>query len=188
MHADTLDDLLEPAQALARESKDLTQEFDLYMGPSWQDKLIGPDPRATVKQNRTQRAASLDNQLGTHLSKNGMDMFIPDDEPKGSMYTPEEHVFLAKELVHPFQSLPNLPMDLNFAAEASVKDVQAARMQRMTKAQRLSKLAEKAEELDQQIWDRMSSSVNVVAGKARLGLLTVLMFILRWPDWQLTSL
>ena len=34
----------------------------------------------------------------------------------------------------------------------------------------------------------MSASVRVVAGKARLGLLTVLMFILRWPDWQLTSL
>ena len=34
----------------------------------------------------------------------------------------------------------------------------------------------------------MSASVRVVAGKARLGLLTVLMFIQRWPNWQLTSL
>ena len=80
LHADTLDDLPEPAQALAQEFQDLTQEFDLYMGPSWQDTLIGPDPAATGKQNRTQRAASLDNQLGTQLSRNGLDMLIPDDQ------------------------------------------------------------------------------------------------------------
>ena len=158
------------------------------MGPSWQDRLIGLDPAATGKQNRTQRATSLDNQLGTHLSKNGLDMVIPDDKPKGSMYTPEEHVLLAKELTHPFQSPPNLPMDLTFAAETSLTDVQVAGMKRMRNAQQLLKLAEKAENLDHQIWSRMSSSVKVVAGKARLGLLTVLMFILRWPDWQLTSL
>ena len=34
----------------------------------------------------------------------------------------------------------------------------------------------------------MQDSVKVVAGRARLGLLTVFMFVLRWPDWQLTSL
>ena len=38
------------------------------------------------------------------------------------------------------------------------------------------------------IWDRMSASVKVAAGKARFGFLTVLMFVLSWPDWQLTSL
>ena len=38
------------------------------------------------------------------------------------------------------------------------------------------------------IWDRMSASVKVAAGKARLGFLTVLMIVLRWPDWQLTPL
>ena len=63
-----------------------------------------------------------------------MDILIPDDQPKGSKYTPEEHVLLVKELTHPFQSPPNLPMDLQFATETSVKDVQAARMKRMTKA------------------------------------------------------
>ena len=44
-----LDDLLEPLQVLAREFKDLTQNFDQYMGPSWQKKLIVPDPAATGK-------------------------------------------------------------------------------------------------------------------------------------------
>ena len=38
------------------------------------------------------------------------------------------------------------------------------------------------------IWDRMSASVKVAAGKARLGFLTVLMFVQRWRDWQLTWL
>ena len=79
-------------------------------------------------------------------------------------------------------------MDLQFAAEISVNDVAAARERRSLKAQRLTQLAGKTEELDQNIWSRMSTSVKVVAGKARLGLLTVLMFVLRWPDWQLTSL
>ena len=69
-------------------------------------------------------------------------MLIPDDQPKGNMYTPEAHVLLAKDLTHPFQSLPNLPMDLKFASETSVADVQAATMQRIKKAQRLAELAE----------------------------------------------
>ena len=38
------------------------------------------------------------------------------------------------------------------------------------------------------IWDRISASVRVAAGKARLGFLTVPMFVILWPDWQLTSL
>ena len=113
---------------------------------------------------------------------------VRDTQPKGNMYTPEAHVLLAKDLTHPFQSPPNLQMNFKFASETSVADVNAARMQRMKKAQRLAELAEKAESLDQQIWDRMSASVRVVAGKARFSLLTVLMFVLRWPDWQLTSL
>ena len=113
------------------------------MGTAWEDKLIGPDPCATGKQNRTQRAASLDNQLGTNLSKNALPMLIPDDQPKVSMYKPEEHVLLAKELTHPYQSPPNLPMDLRFASEVSVKDVAAARERRRVKAQRLTQLAEK---------------------------------------------
>ena len=74
------------------------------------------------------------------------------------MYTPEQHVLLAKELTHPFQSPPNLPMDLTFAAESSVTDVQAARMKRMAKAPRRFKLAEKAEKLDHLIWSRRQSS------------------------------
>ena len=188
MHADILDDLLEPAYALAQEFQDLTWEFDDYMGTKWKSKLIGPDPDATGKQNRTQRAASLDNQLGTHLSKNGLPMLIPDDQPKGSMYTPQEHVLRAKQLAHPYQSPPHLPMDLKFASKASVEDVSATRERRQSKAHRLEQLASKSDILDRMIWSRMSTSVKVVAGKARLGLLTVLMFVLRWPDWQLTSL
>ena len=127
------------------------------MGTTWESKLIGPDPCATGKQNRTQRAASLDNQLGTHLSQNGLPMFIPDDQPKGNMYKPEEHVLLAKELTHPYQSPPNLPMDLKFAAEASVEDVSATRERRQGKAHRLEQLASKTEDLDRMIWSRMST-------------------------------
>ena len=34
----------------------------------------------------------------------------------------------------------------------------------------------------------MPKDVKVAAGTARLGLLTILSLILRWPDWQMTSL
>ena len=56
------------------------------------------------------------------------------------------------------------------------------------KAQRSGQLADKAEDLDEQIWQRMPSSVKVATGKSRFGLLTVLTLILRWPDWQTISL
>ena len=115
-------------------------------------------------------------------------MLIADDQPKVNMCTPEAHVLLAKDLTHPFQSPPNLPMDLKFASETSIADMHAAGMHRMEKAKRLAQLVEQIESFDQQIWDRVSEYVRVVAGKARLGLLTVLMFILRWLGWQLTSL
>ena len=39
-----------------------------------------------------------------------------------------------------------------------------------------------------EIVNRMASSVKVAAGTLKLGLLTVLTLILRWPDWQMTSL
>ena len=138
MHPDILDDLLEPAYALACEFQDLTQEFDSCMGPEWQNSLIGPDPGASGEQSRTLRAASLGTQLGTHLSKNGREMLIPDDQPKGSVNTPEQHVLLAKELDHPFQLPLRLPLDLHFASEAATADVQTTRVKRMKKAQRLA--------------------------------------------------
>ena len=58
----------------------------------------------------------------------------------------------------------------------------------MRRAQRLEESAETSEYLDKAIWERMSDSVKVAAANARLGLLTVLTFILRWPDWQMTTL
>ena len=70
----------------------------------------------------------------------------------------------------------------------ATNDATTERMKRLHKAQRLAELAEKSKQLDTIIWDRMSTSVKVAAGKARLGFLTVPMFVMRWPDWQLTSL
>ena len=71
-------------------------------------------------------------------------MLIPDDQPKGSMYTPEAHVLLAKDLTHPVQSPPNLQMDLKFAPEASIADVHATRMQRMKKSPEISTVGRKS--------------------------------------------
>ena len=58
----------------------------------------------------------------------------------------------------------------------------------MKRAPRLDELAERSEHLDKAIGERMSGFVKVAAATARLGLLTVLTFLLRWPAWQITSL
>ena len=42
--------------------------------------------------------------------------------------------------------------------------------------------------MDAKIVSRMASPVKVAAGSLKLGFLTVLALILRWPDWQMTSL
>ena len=46
MYPDILDDLFTPALELAQEFKDLTVDFDKFMGTSWANTLIGPDPGA----------------------------------------------------------------------------------------------------------------------------------------------
>ena len=150
--------------------------------------LVGPDPGAQGRLNRAQRAASLGVQQSTHLFKNCMKMLIPDDNPKGSMLKPKEHVSKAKALEHPFQAPPDLPLDLQFASNASIPDITSVRALRMQKAQRLSELADKADAIDTNIWNRMPKDVKVSAGTARLGFITVLTLLLRWPDWQMTSL
>ena len=187
-YPDVLDDLFPSAMQLADEYSDLTAEFDDFTGPEWKACLVGPDPGAKGRLNRAQRAASLGVQQGTHLSRNGMKMLIPDDKPKGSMLTPKAHVEIAKLLEHPFQTPPDLPLDLQFAANASVPDITSVRALRLRKAQRLSELAEKANVIDKKIWSRMHKDVKVPAGSVRLGFITVLTLLLRWPDWQMTSL
>ena len=78
--------------------------------------------------------------------------------------------------------------DLQFAAEMNVTDPGGTALRRREKLKRLRRLAKEEEPLDNLIWERMAESVKIAAGTLRLGLLTVLIFILTWPDWQLTSL
>ena len=92
-------------------------------------------------------------------------MLIPDDNPKDSMLKPKEHVMKARQLDHPFQLPPNLPLDLQYAASASIPNTEGVRKERLAKAKRISQLADKSEFLDKQIWNRMPSSVKVTAGK-----------------------
>ena len=64
-----------PAYALAQEFQDLTPDSAIY-GHRMGRQAHRARPCASGKQNRIQQAASLDNQLGTRLSKNGLPMFI----------------------------------------------------------------------------------------------------------------
>ena len=137
IYPDVLDDLFTPALELAKEFQDLTADFDVFMGPSWIDKLIGPDPGAIGRQNQSQRSVGLGVQRGTHLSTQGMPMLIPDDNKKGSTLAPEAHVTKAPTLDRPFQTHPNLLLDLQYAFLESAERIQHLRFIRMKRAQRL---------------------------------------------------
>ena len=59
-HPDVLDDLWPQFGELAEEFKDLTEEFDAWLPEEWSGKLVGPDPGAGGRKNRSERAAMLE--------------------------------------------------------------------------------------------------------------------------------
>ena len=69
MYFDILHDLFAPVLKLEDKYQDPTEAFGSFTGPQWQNKLIGPDPGAVGRRNRSQRAAGL-----TLLSNNSLDM------------------------------------------------------------------------------------------------------------------
>ena len=111
---DVLDDVFTEAAFIANSYRDLTTEFDDYIEPHWHGGLVGPDPEAGGRKSRTQRTAAIGVQQNTHLSRAGLQLLIP--EPR---LGPQEHVALARTLLHPFSYSHELPLDLMFAAELS---------------------------------------------------------------------
>ena len=69
---DCLDDLLAPIGQISSKYTDLACEFDKYIPSEWTSKLVGPDPGAGGRKNRSQRQAATGMQAGTHMSKNGL--------------------------------------------------------------------------------------------------------------------
>ena len=59
---------------------------------------------------------------------------------------------------------------------------------RATELRTLIDLANELQPIERKIQDCICSSARVASGSLRLAFLTALTFILRWPDWQLTSL
>ena len=133
-HPDILDDILPHAQSIAAEFQDLTCELDQLLPEEWNMKLVGADPGAGGRKNRSERAAAVGIQQGTHLSRNGLEMLIP-----LGLTSPLDHVDMATKLDHPFTKPVNIPLDLQFAASRSAMDPQAADANRRKKMQRLEK-------------------------------------------------
>ena len=131
--------------------------------------------------NRNQRRGSMGAQGGIFLSKSGTESIIPLDTPM------EEHVQISKTLQHPFRAPPQIPLDLRFAASTAASP-STARLWRQEQWRSIETLASKSEGLDAALLDRMPPSVKMVAGSLRLGFLSVIIQLLRWPDWQLPSL
>ena len=75
---DMLDDLFAEASFLAKGYADLVSEFDAYLAPHWHGDLVGPDPGAGGKKNRTQRTAAIGVQNNTHFSRDGLQLLIPE--------------------------------------------------------------------------------------------------------------
>ncbi len=120
--------------------------------------------------------------MATHIGKNGLSLMLP--EGLGI----DEHVVMARSLAHPFTSPPELPADLRFAAAKSAEDPPQADRDRAAAMSRLHQLAEECAPLDQEFQERQSPAVARAAAPLRLGFITVLLFLLRWPDWAITSL
>ena len=173
-HPEILDDILPHAQRIAAEFQDLTGEFDQFLPQEWSMKLVGADPGAGGRKNRSERAAAVGIQQGTHLSRNGLEIFIPI-----GLTSPLDHVVMASEAEHPFTKPVNIPLDLQFAAQRSAVDPQATDAGRWKKMQRLTRLAERAKPLDEEIRSRMTDSVKIAAASLNFGLLTILTFIAR---------
>ena len=143
---------------------------------------MGPDPGAGGKKNRTKRTAAIGVQKNTHLSRDGLQLLIP--EPR---LGPQEHVDAAHKLLHPFAHSPELPLDLKFAAELLSCYPEETVELRARKLKRLQSLAKDCEELDQRARDRMSAEVKVASSTIKLGFLSALIHLVRWPDWQLPA-
>ena len=97
---DVLDDVFTEASFIANCYKDLVSEFEDYIAPHWHGDLVSPG--AGGRQNRTQRAAAIGVQQNTHLSRDGLQLLIP--EPH---LDPQEHVAQAQKLLHPFHTRPS---------------------------------------------------------------------------------
>ena len=56
---DVLDDIFTEASFVAAKYGDLASELNDYIEPHWHGGLVGPDPGAGGKKNRTQRTAAI---------------------------------------------------------------------------------------------------------------------------------
>ena len=80
-----------------------------------------------------------------------------------------------------------MPHDLQYAMKVS-EDSASADLWRAEQWSKVELLSRNCQELDQRLWTRMDETVRGVAGTLRLGLLTTLIRILKWPDWQMPAL
>ena len=80
-----------------------------------------------------------------------------------------------------------MPYDLQCAMKIS-EDIATAGLWRAEQWSKIELLSRHCQELDQRLWTRMDETVRGVAGTLRLGLLTTLIRILKWPDWQMPAL
>ena len=106
-----------------------------------------------------------------HTSKNGMNLLIEEEE--ASM---EEHVRRVKELKHPFDCPPDIPLDLQYATLRSVRTKEPA-CRRRDSMSRLRALSDRCRHLTSEARSRMSASVRQVAGGLHIGLILSLIHI-----------
>ena len=131
--------------------------------------------------NRNQRRGAMGAQGGIFLSKSGTESIISSGHAHGG--------------TRPDLQDPSAPVQ-GPSADPRGPEVRGvhlrvpatARLWRERQWNSIEALASKSESLDAALLDRMPPSVKMVAGSLRLGFLSVLIQLLRWPDWQLPSL
>ena len=153
---DVLDDGFTGASFIASSYRDLVTEFEDYVEPYWHGGLVGPDSGAGGRKNRTQGSAAIGIQENTHLSRDGLQLLIP--EPR---LDPQEHVAQVQRLLNPFSHSPELLPDLKFAADITACYSEQTAELRSRKLRRLQKMPKSCEGLDERARNRMSAEVKV---------------------------
>ena len=101
---DVLDDLLPAVACECQGFADLTCDFEDFLPQEWSDCLVGPDPGAGGRKNRAQRSAALGLQIGSHLSRNGLNLLVPEE-----IQAPPRTRGKSKEAPPPLRGLPGDP-------------------------------------------------------------------------------
>ena len=176
-HFCSLEHIRVQAESIARDFGDLMSLFDNFLRyHDIEQQIMGPD---FGEGARHVNKAAVGSQPAPFISKHGSPALLSHD------ISLEEHVRQAQSLKHPFNVVPKLALDLDFAWSTIVGMGSGIVQHRQQTLQRLQCLQKACQTLDEMAVACMDMQVHDVARGVRPALMAALVHIIRWPDWSL---